>query len=246
MLFKRNGSQALALRGNISPIDFRIKITVESGSIKFTKVDKDTDLIDPQGEASLDGAVYEVFDENMNLVESLTIEDNTATFENLKYGTYYVKEKSAGEGYYVDNEIYEVKINNDTIDQKVRLGNFVIKSKITIVKNYGSLEDFNSNKMKREKGIVFNVYDKNDDFVLTGITDENGELTFELPYGEYVIKQMNTTEGYKKTDDYKLVVNSNNNISETIVFNDFKVKVPNAGTRWLFAWLIWAKPFYLH
>ena len=246
MLFKRNGSQALALRGNISPIDFRIKITVESGSIKVTKVDKDTDLIDPQGEASLDGAVYEVFDENMNLVESLTIKDNTATFENLKYGTYYVKEKSAGEGYYVDNEIYEVKINNDTIDQKVRLGNFVIKSKITIVKNYGSLEDFNSNKMKREKGIVFNVYDKNDDFVLTGITDEKGELTFELPYGEYVIRQMNTTEGYKKTDDYKLVVNSNNNISETIVFNDFKVKVPNAGTRWLFAWLIWAKPFYLH
>ena len=246
MLFKRSGSQALVLRGNVSPIEYKIKITVESGSIKVTKVDKDTDLIDPQGEASLDGAVYEVFDENMNLVKSLTIEDNTATFDNLKFGTYYVKEKSAGVGYYVDDEIYEIKIDNDTINQKIRLGNYVIKSKITIVKNYGSLEDFNNNKMKREEGIVFNVYDNNNELVITGITDENGELTFELPYGEYTIKQMNTTDGYKKADDYKLVVDSNNNISDTIVFNDFKVKVPNAGTGGIFTWLIWSRLRYLH
>lgn len=248
MFFTKNGTQSLVERGNVEPIEFKIHVVVESGSIKVTKVDKDTDLIDPQGEASLDGAVYEVYDENMNFVQALTIEDNTATFDNLKYGKYFVKEKSAGVGYYVDDETYEVEINENTVDQSVRLGNFVIKSTITIVKNYGSLEDYNNDKMKREKGIVFNVYDKNDELVTTAITDDNGEIVFELPYGEYTIRQVNTTDGYMKADDYKLIVGENNNISETIVFNDFKVEVPNAGlgTNFL-SWrpLVWSRLFFL-
>ena len=229
LFFTKSGSQSLIERGNIKPITYKINIVVESGSIKVTKVDKDTDLIDPQGDASLDGAVYEIYDENMNLVASKMIENNLAVFEDLEYGKYFVKEKSAGTGYYVDSDSYEVNIDSNMLEQNVRLGNFVIKSKITIIKNYGSLEDFNNNKMRREKNIVFNVYDKNNTLVFSGITDSNGEITFELPYGEYTIKQMNTTDGYKKTDDYHLVIDENNNLSETIVFNDFKVVVPNAG-----------------
>lgn len=229
MFFTNDGSQSLIERGNITPIEYKIKVSVKSGSITVTKVDKDTDLIDPQGEASLDGAVYAVYDEDMNYITKSTVENNEAEFSSLSFGKYYVKEESAGVGYYVDNEYYEINIDNDSLVHNVRLGNYVIKSKITIIKNYGSLEDFNNNKMKREKDIVFNVYDKNNELVFTGITDSNGELTFELPYGEYTIKQVNTTNGYKKADDYKLVVGEDNNVSETIVFNDFKVEVPNAG-----------------
>ncbi len=223
------GSQSLMEIGNITPIDYDVKIHVESGEIKITKVDKETDLIEPQGEASLDGAVYEIYDSNMNFLQDSTIKDNTALFDNLKYGKYFIKEKSAGDGYNVDNEIYEIDIDENNINHKIRLGNIAIKSKITIVKKYGSLEDYNSDNMLREKDITFNIYDKNEDLVFTGTTDDNGELKLELPYGEYIIRQVNTTEGYTKIDDYKLIIGKDNNISETIVFNDFKVVVPNAG-----------------
>ena len=223
------GSQSLIEIGNITPIDYDVKIHVESGEIKITKVDKETDLIEPQGEASLDGAVYEIYDSNMNFLQDSTIKDNTALFDNLKYGKYFIKEKSSGDGYYVDNETYEINIDENNINQKIRLGNIAIKSKITIVKKYGSLEEYNNDNMQREKDITFNIYDKNEELVFTGTTDENGEIKLELPYGEYIIRQVNTTEGYTKIDDYKLVIGKDNNVSETIVFNDFKVIVPNAG-----------------
>ena len=229
LYFYNSNSQSLILKGNIYPSKYSLQITVESGSIKVTKVDRDTDLIDPQGEASLDGAVYEIYDNNHNLVAESTIESNIATFEDLSLGTYFVKEKSAGVGYYVDPDSYEVSINTENLNGEIRLGNFVIKSKIKLIKNYGTLEDFKNNKMKREKNITFNVYNKNNELVTYGITDENGEIEFELPYGEYTIKQMNTTDGYKKADDYKLIINEDNNVGETIVLNDFKVIVPNAG-----------------
>ena len=101
--------------------------------------------------------------------------------------------------------------------------------------------------MKREENIIFNVYDKNDDLVFSGTTNEDGELKFELPYGEYTIKQINTTEGYNKADDYKLVVGEDNNISQTIIFNDFKVVVPNAGINFglLRRSMSWSRLYYL-
>ena len=223
------GSQSLVEIGNITPINYLIKVHVESGKIKITKVDKETDLTNPQGDASLDGAIYSIYDANMNHIKQFTVKDNVAIFDNLNYGKYFIKETSSGDGYYVDNEIYEININENNINQELRLGNIVIKSKIKIIKNYGSLEDYENDSMKREKGIIFNIYDKNEELVYSGETDENGAIMVDLPYGEYVIKQVNSTPGYKKIDDYKLIVGKDNSISETIVFNDFKVVVPNAG-----------------
>jgi len=72
--------------------------------IKVTKYDSETNSCKAQGEGTLTGAKYGVYDSNNTLVETLTIgADCTATSKNLPYGHYSVKEISSSTGYYIDN-----------------------------------------------------------------------------------------------------------------------------------------------
>ena len=57
------------------------------------------------------------------------------------------------------------------------------------------------------------------------VTDEEGRATFYLPYGNYEIKQVNSTVGYKFINDFNIEINDN--ISQTYELLD--LKIPDAG-----------------
>ena len=95
-----------------------------TAKIHIYKVDKETGLAVPQGDASLEGAVYGlyaredimhpdgatgvVFKAN-DLVATMTIDANgDAEVNNLYLGNYYVKEITAPEGYLLDEEEHDV------------------------------------------------------------------------------------------------------------------------------------------
>ena len=59
----------------------------------------------------------------------------------------------------------------------------------------------------------------------TIITNQEGEVEIELPYGEYTIIQKNTTEGYSKIEPFKVKVE--NDDDEVIELKDYRIKVPN-------------------
>ena len=79
--------------------------------------------------------------------------------------------------------------------------------------------------------MILKFYDKNNNLVTTITTDENGKATVTLPYGEYKIVQDNTTPGYNKVNDFTITVKDN--INESIILTDYKIKVPNTNSTFL-------------
>jgi len=226
--FYSSVSQNVIERGDIPFIYYDINVKVKNGKVTINKIDDETKDNNSQGDAELNGAVFELFNENDEKIEEKEIIDNTLEFDNLKIGHYYIKEKTPGIGYYLNNNKYEFIVDKDNLNHEITVENKVIKSKVKITKYYGTKIDFENNTMTKEKDIRFSIYDKSDNLVFIGITDDNGTIELNLPYGSYKLVQDTTTEGYKKVDDYYFEINEDNNISYDIVLNDFKIEVPNA------------------
>lgn len=130
-----------------------------TGTITIIKKDKETGTT-PQGDAKLKGAVYEVyaaediynkaktkkFYSNGDLVATRTMNEKGKTEDvtGLPLGKYKVKEKTAGEGYFIDNTKYPVSLtykdqntkvitNKTTSNEQVKkMGVHIFKSGINI------------------------------------------------------------------------------------------------------------------
>ena len=227
MYFYSSASQNVIRRGNVEPVEFQIKVKVNEGKIIVNKLDSDT-LEVSKGEAVLDGAIFDLFDEDKNLIDSGTVTEHKITFNNLSYGKYFIKEKSPGKGYYLNDKVYEVVIDKDHLEQKIDIENDVIKTKIKITKYFGTKEEYESNNMSIEEGVTFEIYDLDNKLIYSGITNKEGIIELVLPFGNYVLKQINTALGYQINDDYNIVVDEHSNYSMDIVLYDFKINVPNA------------------
>lgn len=207
------------------------ELTLENIPIKYKlkviKKDSETESVVPQGKAELDGAVYSLYDSKMEHIADKKIENNELIFDDLPYGKYYIKEKSPGLGYYLDEEVYEVSLTSNNLEEELILRNKAIKSKIRINKYYGTEEDFDNNNMKKEENAYFEII-SNDETIYTGYTDINGVIEVSLPYGDYIIRQLTSKDGYKKVDDYYLTINEDSSYSNEISFYDLKIEVPNA------------------
>lgn len=225
--FYSESSQNVMERGNINPISMELKISVKTGKIIVNKEDSETHE-KAQGEAELNGAVFELLNEKEEVIKELTINNNTLEFDFLPFGKYYIREKKPGIGYYLNKEKYEVLINENNLEQKITVNNDVIKSNVRIIKNYGTKEDFENNEMKREFNIMFIINDKNGNTIFTGTTNKDGIIETKLPYGSYTLEQINTTNGFEKIENFNFTINEENSIAYDIVLNDFKIEVPNA------------------
>ena len=98
------------------------------------------------------------------------------------------------------------------------------QKKLIINKTYG-----NKNYQKPEANIEFNIYDKNNKIIKTIKTNELGKAEIILPYGEYTIKQLTSTEGYEFTNPMKIKVIDEK--EETINLKDYQIEVPNTSTK---------------
>ena len=223
IFYQSFNSQDLIETGNIKSINTSFTVDVIKTEIEITKIDKDTKSILPKGEASLDGAIYSLYDENNNLIKDLEIINNQSIISNIPLGKYYIKEKTPGIGYLLDNNIYEINITKEKSKQELIVENKVIEKTITIEKKYGD-----TNTLKGEKDISFDIYNNNYEKINTITTNSLGIAEITLPYGEYTLKQINTTEGYNKVDDITIKVDNQDN--ETIELKDLKIEVPNTHT----------------
>ena len=157
--FYSSESQNVIERGNITPVVFELKVKVQEGKIKVNKVDSETKDTKSQGEGELNGAVFELLDSNKNVIKEMTIENNTLEFDHLSFGKYFIREKSAGIGYYLNQKLYEINIDENNTEPEIEIDNQVIKSRVKIIKLFGTKEDYENNTMKRENGISFIIKD---------------------------------------------------------------------------------------
>ena len=156
-------------------------------------------------------------------IKDIILDEEIINIENLNYGDYYIKEKIAGTGYKLNNKIYNLKITSTNPTINLEIENEVIKKKIIINKLYGT-----ENNFQPEKNISFNIY-HNDIFLTTIKTNEFGKTSIILPYGNYTIKQLTTTEGYQKVEPIQIKVD--NEEEQTITLKNYKINVPNTSTK---------------
>ena len=200
-------SQDLMMRGAYDPIDVNLKIEIVGGKVSVKKVDADTGLGIAQGDATLDGAVYGIYDLEGNRVgEVISKGGEYVTSDYLpSLGTFYLKEEKSSTGYELNETKYFFNITKDDLYPEVDVTEKVIERDLKIFKVYASDE---TGFLTGEPNVTFDIYLKSTGEKVTSITtDENGYATATLPYGTYTVRQVSSTEDHEMVEDFEIVVN---------------------------------------
>lgn len=200
LLYTSGLSQKMLSAGSIDHVSSILKINLLGGTLTLNKLDKDTTTA--QGEATLDGAIYELYDEEGLLMDTL-ITGTKNKIESLPLGKYTLKEKTPPEGYLLDEYIYTFEITKDNLNITLDVYDEVIKREVEIYKVFASNT---TGQLLGEPNITFEIYDEDRTLVNTITTDSEGYASIILPYGTYTFKQINTTENYQKVEDFTVTI----------------------------------------
>lgn len=201
------------------------------GQLRLIKIGKD-------GEKPLEGAEFEIYDKNKNVVGKLvTDKEGKAISEELGKGTYTYKETKAPYGYELDTKEYTftIETRNQILEQSLVNERIYGKLKITKV-------DENDRAIA---GVKFKIFDENNKEVTTVTTDENGIAIVEnLTVGKYKYKEVDTPYLYvldeneyefeitaeKREEDVKVVNQRAKGVLKIIKIDkdDNRIPIPNA------------------
>lgn len=206
VLYYANNTQNVMRVGNLDPSTMLLNFKVIGGKLTLQKLDRDTGEPVGLGDGILANATYGIYDMADNLITKVvTGEDGKVTSDYLPYvGQYKLKEISSSKGYELDPTEYLFEITETELNPTITVYEQVIKRPIQIHKYYANGE---TGSLEPEKNIKFEFYNKNNELVVSVSTDENGYATFNLPYGTYTGKQITTTSGYEKVEDFTITIN---------------------------------------
>lgn len=170
------------------------------GTVTVVKVDAENP------EVKLSGAVFEVyvdvdgnreFDADIDILigEMTETEVGMYVMEKLRYNGYFVHEKSAPEGYLVDEGYYYFEITMDgqniVVENETGVGfiNKPITGELEITK-----KDVSDGTLLPNAG--FRIRNEQGEVVVEGYTDADGIAKFTLRYGKYTYEEFDAPEGY--------------------------------------------------
>lgn len=201
--------QDLMMRGSYDPVDVNIKITVVGGKVSVKKIDMDTQLGIAQGDATLDGAIYGIYNMEGERVGEVVSKGGEYVMSDYlpSLGTFYLQEENASVGYELNETKYYFEITKDNLYPEVDVSEKVIERDLKIFKVYASDE---TGFLTGEPNVTFDIYLKSSGEKVTSITtDESGYATATLPYGTYTIKQVTSTQDHEFVEDFEITVNEN-------------------------------------
>ncbi len=202
------------------------------GNVEVIKVDAEfTDT-------KLFGAVFKIYeDTNKNgeydksdkFVTKLTDTDGIYRATDIRYGSYFLIEKTSPIGFLADTNVFKFDIRNDgeTIVISNTEDRLFINKAIT-----GELEitetDLADGKPLAKVG--FRVKDENGNTVAEGYTDKNGVVKFTLRYGKYTYTEFAALEGYiEDTKEYPFEITEDSQVIKVKITNE-KISVPKEPT----------------
>ena len=173
------------------------------------------------------------------LLEIITCnEKGKATFTtDLPIGSYYVKEISTDSHYILSEKKYPVVFEyagQDTATVHISVNDGEpIENEII----YGTIKGLKIDRETGENiaGALFGLFSitetefTEETAILTSESNEEGIFTFEnVPYGEYIIRELKPAEGYLPNEEnYTVTISENKEIIEITIEND---KIPELGT----------------
>lgn len=170
------------------------------------------------GAMPVTGTVYTVYSDKdcTASVGTLTVgADGKSNTLSVLYGTYYVKETKAAEGYALDTEVHVVECK-DSKEVEVRLSDKVVRAGVMFTKSDADLGRNEAQGSGTLKGATIEIYSDNDyDIVVNGKTIKKGETVVRLssdsdgvmktdanvfPLGSYTWEETKAPEGYSIGD----------------------------------------------
>lgn len=150
---------------------------------------------------------------------------------------WYVKEIATDKHYILSDTKYE--FDTEYQGQDIKVIDIKINNDKAIENNliYGSVKGLKVDRETQEviKGATFGLYFANTseltekNAVLTAVTDESGIFNFSnIPYGEYLIKELKPADGYLDNEDiFTVIIKDNEQVVELTAINN---KVPELKT----------------
>lgn len=198
-------------------------------NLTVTKTDAETKSA--QGDATLTGAVYGIYN-NGKLVDKYTTDKNGGfTTSNYVCGDKWtLKEIEPSEGYLLDETEYHIGVEakkytleNDSVS--IGVTEDILKGKIAIIKH----TDDGSTKIETpEKGAEFQVYLKSSGSYTKAKESERDNLicdeygfaeTKDLPYGTYTVHQTKSWNGTEFIADFDVFISENNKTYKYLINN---------------------------
>lgn len=218
-------SQNIMFAGDIDPTSLRLRLNIVGGKIKINKTDIDTNKAIPQGEASLKNATYGIYTENDVKVGTITTDElGKAESDYLpSLGRFYVIEKTSSEGYLLNTEKYYFDITEEELYPEINVYEKVVTRNFNFIKVYANDK---TGIMEPEPNIKFGIYNNNNEIVKELITDNQGAIKFELPYGTYTVKQLTTSLDHEKVEDFQIEVKETGEVVSKVLANaEIKAKL---------------------
>lgn len=198
-------------------------------NLTVTKTDAETKSA--QGDATLTGAVYGIYN-NGKLVDKYTTDKN-GSFTTSYYvcgDNWTLKEIEPSEGYLLDETEYHIgaeakkyTLENNSIS--IGVTEDILKGKIAIIKH----TDDGSTKIETpEKGAEFQVYLKSSGSYAKAKESERDNLicdeygfaeTKDLPYGTYTVHQTKGWNGTEFIADFDVFISENNKTYKYLINN---------------------------
>ena len=204
------------------------------GNVTTTKVDKE------YPDNKLSGAVFEIYKdvdgngewgaEIDTLVGEMTeTEAGVYLYEKLRYGGYFLYEKTAPEGFLKDDGYHYFEIRNDgetvIVENEAGVGftNKPIVGELELTKT-----DISDGKVLANVG--FRIRNEAGEIVAEGYTDENGVAKFTLRYGKYTYEEFAALDGYiPDTKAYPFEIKEDGEIVKAAMTNEKIPEVPQTG-----------------
>ena len=161
------------------------------------------------------------------LISEVSLDENmTAKFDvQIPFGRYYVQEIATDEHYVLNGEKYLV--NFEYMGQDIRTVDIDCGQFVNLLKR-GRIEGHKvDDKSEPLENAVFGLFTADcvkfsrDTAVMTAASDENGYFVFdEIPYGEYIIHEIETPTGYIFSDEsYPVTVSEDGDVVEITAVN---------------------------
>ncbi|HAP4164494.1 TPA: VaFE repeat-containing surface-anchored protein [Enterococcus faecalis] len=204
----------------ITNADQKIKNQEQKGIVRIFKQDAETGN-KAQGAATLEGAVYGLYQANGTKIKSVTLKNINgkvqAEIKDLKLGAYYFLEEKAPVGYNLNtNKIHFELVyggqDKETVTKEITAKDQVIKGTIEGVK-VGD-KDFVDTKDPDNKpklaGIEISLTSKTTGKVVKAVlTDKDGYFTFgknAVVYDTYIVSETRGKEGYKLFEPFEVTI----------------------------------------